>query len=87
MSDNYFLDVVYNVLDTRSKCVPTPCIKVGPDPEGLNYVRMSTDDKASREWFGEINVIMDPKMARLLAKALNRAADDADAAGAGTLHR
>ena len=51
-------------------------IEVGPDSDGLSLVEIRTSGK-SAEFFGELRLVLQPEMARLLADALEAAADDA----------
>lgn len=53
-------------------------IDVKPYPEGPEWVFICNTDETSKEYFGEINLIMEPKFARLLAEALLKCADEVE---------
>lgn len=55
-------------------------VEVGPDSDGLGMVQISTPDKKSKEWFGDIRLVLSPLRARILATMLLDAAIDSAAA-------
>lgn len=51
-------------------------VEVGPDGDGVGCVEIRTTGKPSEEFFGAVRLVLDPGMARLVADALRRAADE-----------
>jgi hypothetical protein len=52
------------------------CITVGPDGE-LGCVQVRTADNKSAEWYGKIDLMLQPEAALALGEALVKAAKDA----------
>jgi len=52
------------------------CINVGPDGE-LGCVQVRTADRKSEEWYGKIDLMLQPEAALALGEALIKAAKDA----------
>jgi hypothetical protein len=53
-------------------------IQVGPDADGLDLVRVYTPNLKAEQYWGKVDITVDPEMARALAHALLAAADEAD---------
>ena len=51
-------------------------INVGPDTDGLGCVEISTKDKKSIEYFGEVRLTFDKQFAKMLGQALIAAASE-----------
>ena len=52
-------------------------VHMRPDADGLGMLRIQTgNDKASKEWFGEIDFTLQPEFAVHLAKAILAYAED-----------
>lgn len=54
-------------------------LEVGPDPDGLGLVQVSTV-RESAEHYGTIRLVLLPEQARLLAAALNASASEMELA-------
>ncbi len=52
------------------------CFEVGEWTEGPDMVELRTESKSNVEYFGAINLSMEPNTARLLAQALIETAAD-----------
>ena len=51
------------------------CVEVGPDGDGLG-VEIRTVGKDNVEWFGELRLAVSPEMAKALAEALIKCAEE-----------
>ncbi len=74
INEKYSLEKSYSVYDNKAGV----SLKVGPDADVGGWVEISTKDKTSKEYFGDIRIVMEPAMARLLGQALIQAANDAE---------
>lgn len=72
MEDEYELDAVYQVWDTREGI----CLEVRPHPEGGNALELHTPDKKSKEWYGDISLTLSKRQAITLAGALLKSAEE-----------
>jgi len=52
-------------------------LEVGPDADGLDLVRVHTSDRQSEEYWGKIDITIDPDIAIALGTALILAAKEA----------
>lgn len=50
-------------------------LTVRPDTEATTYVQLCTEGAKSIEWYGDIRLVMPPKLARLVGEALIQQAD------------
>lgn len=53
------------------------CLQVGPDSDGLNMVRICAPTKEDKNYFGPIDVQLDPRLVLQLVKAMTAAAQEA----------
>lgn len=56
------------------------CLEVGPDADIGELVQISTPNGKSAEFFGKTRLVMEPRMAKALAKALIECADELEEA-------
>ena len=73
MSKDFETEVVRRVFDNRQG----GCVTVGPDRDGLSCIEVYTEGKGA-EVFGPVRLVMEPNLARLVAKALVDACDDVE---------
>lgn len=53
-------------------------LEVSLDADSLNLVRIHTANRINEDWFGKIDLTMDPVFARSLAHAILACADEAE---------
>jgi hypothetical protein len=70
--EKYEIEKDYRVVDNQHGV----SITVGPDRDGVGCVEIYTKDKSSEEFFGKMNLVLSPKLAKKLASALLAAAAD-----------
>lgn len=68
------LQKYYKIWDDEEGVVLT----VGPDSNTGRWVEIFTDDKLSREYYGQLNLVLPPDVARVLGHVLLMAAKDAE---------
>jgi hypothetical protein len=51
-------------------------LNIGPDSDGFSCVQLCTKDAKSEEYWGKLRVVFPPAIARNVAKALLKCADD-----------
>ena len=76
MTESHSLETLRRVYDDREGV----CLEIGPDSDSLDLVEMRTPNKESVAYYGEVRLTFLPAQARLVAKALMMAADEAEKA-------
>lgn len=69
------IEIVRNVYSEDS-CACGAYIQVGPNCDGFNNIRICTQDKVSRDYWGSIDFTLTKEMAVGLAHAILAAAQD-----------
>jgi hypothetical protein len=54
-------------------------LTVGPDADGLGCVRIHAASPSAQEYWGKVDLVVAPNIARALAQAMLLAADEAEA--------
>ena len=54
------------------------CFEIGPDSDGLDCVQLRTPDATSKEYFGDVRIVVSAEMAALIGQALIDAAKEAE---------
>lgn len=74
MSDKAIVDVIRRVYDGNEGA----SVLVGVCGDGLMVEVKTSPDKVSKEWFGENRISFSPKVARAVAEAMAKCADELD---------
>jgi hypothetical protein len=73
--DKFSMDHIYRVYDENEGV----CVEVRPYPDApQSSLELCTVDGKSQEWYGKVSLVLFPTQAKLLAKALLKAAEALD---------
>lgn len=66
MDEDYEIEIIRRVFDNSDGV----SLVIGQDPDGLGSIHIRTEDSASKQRFGDVDIFLTTKMARLLAEAI-----------------